>query len=166
MLRTFLEFCTNQLPTDLFNFLTNHEETSTNSVSVAGFLVVSTDYGWDFYIDKEFDEDEDEESAYPELTALLQDPNIVFARFDRDADESAMLPSFPDPSNDPPDTSVYHYRIGDRVRLLVNDTFAGTAVVTAQVCGMYYVKQDRTGLSRYCLPRDVLPLPFRAADKE
>jgi hypothetical protein len=85
MLRTYLEFCTNQLPTDLFDFLTNHPETSTNSVSVNGFLVVSTDYGWDFYIDKESDEDEDEGSAYPELTDLLSNSGAVFARFDRDA---------------------------------------------------------------------------------
>jgi hypothetical protein len=166
MIRKYAEFCTSQLPTGLFDFLTNHPETSTNSVSVNGFLVVSTDYGWDFYIDKESDEDEDEGSAYPELTDLLQDPKIAFARFDRDAAESGMLPSFPNPSNDPPDTTVYHYRIGDRVRILVNDTFAGTAIVIAQVCGGYYVKQDRTGLSRFCLPRDVLPLPFRADSKE
>jgi len=164
MLRTFLEFCTSQLPTDLFDFLTNHPETSTSSVSVAGFLVVSTDYGWDFYIDKEFDEDEDEGSAYPELTDLLQDPKIAFARFDRDAPESEMLPTYY--KDDVEDTTVYHYRIGDRVRILVNDTFAGTAIVIAQVCGGYYVKQDRTGLSRFCLPRDVLPLPFRADSKE
>lgn len=92
MLRTFLEFCTNQLPTDLFNFLTNHTETSTNSVLVAGFLVVSTDYGWDFYID----EDADEESAYPELTDLLSSSGAMFARFERDAPESEMLPTYND----------------------------------------------------------------------
>lgn len=92
MLRTYLEFCTNQMPTDLFAFLTNHEETSTNSVSVAGFLVVSTDYGWDFYIDM----DADEESAYPELTEILGSSDAVFARFDRDAPESEMLPTYYD----------------------------------------------------------------------
>jgi hypothetical protein len=164
MLRTYLEFCTNQLPTDLFDFLTNHPETSTNSVSVAGFLVVSTDYGWDFYIDKESDEDEDEGSAYPELTDLLSNSGAVFARFDRDAPESELLPTYYEAAED---TTTYLYNVGDRIRYIVNSAIAGVGVVVAQVGGGYYVKPERTDkIQRFCLPRDVLPLPFRADSKE
>jgi hypothetical protein len=90
MLRTYLEFCTNQMPPALFDFLTNHEETSTDPVSVAGFLVVLTGYGWDFYID----EGADDGSVYPELTMLLGNSDAVFARFDRDAPESDLLPTY------------------------------------------------------------------------
>ncbi len=96
MIRKYAEFNTSQLPPDLIELLCRGP--LLGSFSVPGFFVdARDDYGWDFHRDVSTEN----KSAYLELTRLLQEnADVMFARFDPVADESGMLPSFPDPLND------------------------------------------------------------------
>jgi hypothetical protein len=99
MIRKYAEFNTSQLPPDLIELLFRHPFSGPGSIP--GFFVDDRDdYGWDFHRDASTEN----KSAYLELTRLFQEnEDVMFARFDPVADESGMLPSFPDPLNDPPE---------------------------------------------------------------
>jgi hypothetical protein len=99
MIRKYAEFNTSQLPPDLVELLSRSP--LLGSFSIPGFFVdARDDYGWDFHRDVSTEN----KSAYLELTRLLQENvDVMFARFDPGADESGLLPSFPDPLNDPPE---------------------------------------------------------------